>query len=127
MNEPRLSAQEELQLAVSRALACWQFIENTLQWLFTESIASPDMRWSSAAYNSVISLGGKLNMLQEILRYRLPTKQLVTEWNKLREQIDKKSRKRNHLAHWSFVAEPDNSTGQYVHTLKPAGDGRRAR
>jgi hypothetical protein len=133
MNDTELSDRQRFQIAVADALSRWQVVEINLQKLFVAVIESPDSRWSAAAYNAVLALKAKTDMLNEILKWRLPPKSeeigwvdLPKEWETLRNKVMDMSRKRNYLVHWTFIATytPENRE-TYTYVATPFGDVRK--
>jgi hypothetical protein len=125
MSPSEVTDYERFKLAVADALARWQAVEIYLQEFFVTAISSPDGRWSAAAYNAVKAFGAKLDMLHEILLYRLPSPELVKEWKKLRDKLSKHSRRRNKLVHWTFLGTfTETNKETYTYVSMPFGDAR---
>jgi hypothetical protein len=125
VNEPAVTDYERFQLRVAGALAHWQIVEFRMQEFFVTVIESPDVRWAAAAYNSVVAFRAKLDMLHEILLYRLPEDRLK-EWNAIRQTLIESNGRRNRLVHWTFLAtftESNKETYTYIST--PFGDTRK--
>jgi len=117
---------ERFKIKVAGALARWQGVELLLQQFLVAAIASPDWRWSSAAYNAVITFRGRLDMIHEILQWRLPSEALFKEWKTLKQKLIDHSALRNKLVHWTFVGTFNEITSDpAVYVVRPFQDARK--
>lgn len=132
MSNAELSDLQRFQISVADALSRWQIVEINLQKFFVAVIAAPDERWAAAAYNAVLALKAKVDMLHEILKWRLPPKDvntgidLLAEWIRLKDRVLDQSRQRNYLVHWTFIATytPENRDS-YTYIAAPFADARK--
>jgi hypothetical protein len=128
MNNTKITDYERFQLRVAAALARWQAVEITMREFFIRVIESPDWRWSAAAYHAVGAFRSQLEMLHEILLYRLPSEELIKEWKKLKQELVDQSQERNKVVHWTFIATyTETNKETYTYISAPFGDARKSR
>jgi len=122
------SDYERFQLKVAGALARWQAVELRLRELFVRVIESPDWRWSAAVFHAGGSFRSQLEMLHEILLYRLPSDALAKEWGKLKVKLSDQSQNRNKVVHWTFVGTfTETNKETYTYVSMPLGDPRHSK
>jgi|SRR5579859_6237273 len=118
---------ERFQIKVATALARWQVVEINMQEIFLDVIESKDRRWAAVAYHTIIAFKGKLDMLHEIISYRLETEKAIKEWKQLLKKLVAANSERNKLVHWTFIAtytEEDRENYVFL-AVPPFGDARK--
>ncbi|MEG6508825.1 hypothetical protein V6C03_07560 [Methyloligella sp. 2.7D] len=110
---------EELFAAVGRAISEWAFVESALARLFSLSVHSSHPSAAEAAFYSATSFRTKLELLTSALAISSPNSTHC--WKALCRKLTKRSKKRNHLAHFHFLIRSDDK-GCSVRLAPPMGN-----
>ena len=95
---------ERIYLAVGRALSRWSLLEWDLAILFCACLG-PYANYGEFAFWAVVSFEGKLKMTDAVVRPNLRggTAAINTEWDVIFNQLTKKNRMRNKIAHGTVL------------------------
>jgi len=99
-HDPLSEKIRKIYFAVGVAITNWQHVEMALTQLFTILLNSKPSGAASAVFSSVLSFRTKLMMVDAAAYVVLRHSPLFTEWDSLQKRLDKKSRKRNEIAHF---------------------------
>lgn len=104
----------ELYSTVGAALVQWQHVEVGLLHVFERVTQMPNFLIASAVYFSPLNFNDKLRMVDSAAAFALFDTAHSRQWNKLKNEIQRKSHRRNQIAH--FMSIHDSS-----------GDGSKSR
>lgn len=106
--------------SLASALLAWQGVENNLFLIFN-FLVGPHKNPAvlSAIYHSVVNIEPRRKMVNAAAAIVLKDHPFLKEWDKLSEQIRKKSGSRNNLAHFGLVSHT-GVDGKTTALLKPS-------
>ena len=110
-----MTQEEECQLfyaAIGEAITEWAHIDDALYMVLHRCLQPADHMLVAAAFYAVDAFRTRLAMADAVVRYRLAGSQHVADWEKLRRRINRKSRKRNELAHYQVLIDPQAPEGK---------------
>src|SRR5262249_14652351 len=97
----------EFLAAVGTALAAWQGVEEALYLLFERATGPKRPGASGCSFHALHTFNVKINATDAAVRFALLSappahqRKLDEEWIKLSKKAQKRSQKRNHLAHFA--------------------------
>ena len=118
---PHFPTQEEsdkFYASMGRAIANWQRVEAALYEVYRACTGSTRPGAEACAFYSVTSFKTKWVMVEEALKFICENDhKILKEWKKIRENMDKKYKWRNEIAHgnvWTALAETRSNRKIYV-------------
>src|SRR5690349_12368122 len=112
---PREHQQAFLE-TLGHAITQWQAVEMELFRIFARLVRCERYNTASAAFHSVVNFGTRLDMTHAAALVELGDSPLLKTWNSLYNRLYKRSKRRNHLAHFMLLYEPAK-TGELVPTI----------
>lgn len=101
--------------AIGKALTQWQVVETGLANIFCALVGrAGDSGLANIAFYSVRDFRLKLTMTNNVVttRFSLVAPKRTVEWSKLFDSADKRSQKRNFLAHYQLEIEKQRKIGK---------------
>jgi len=89
---------DTLEHAVGRCLLKWANIEFHLSTIFRHTVGT-DVITADLLWSRIRSFDAKLQMLNDILTYKLPNDEAKADWRRLKEYVTTLYKSRNRIAH----------------------------
>lgn len=111
---------KKLHEAIGFSLGQWQFVEAELGRLFVVLTKSQNQWAANSGFFAVHSFYSKMEMVNSAAHRALVQKRwLLEEWdNQIYKALDKNSKLRNSLAHFSIVVRGELSSTKHVYFLE---------
>jgi hypothetical protein len=104
--------------AMARALLTWQKVEMNLFLIFNFLSANKNPAISSAIYYAQVHISPQIKIVNAVAKVVLNGNPYLEKWNDINEEINRKLKYRNKLAH--FGLEEYSSKGKTRLLLKPS-------
>ena len=127
--EKQLVEEPAFYSALGQALAQWASVEHSLFELYCVAVQSHKSNYAalSASYHVVSGFRTRLEMVDYALKFFLKKDSDISKWKSLKDRARKKSRKRNHLAHFMVINHVFNDEKEESYYLSPSiVDGKAA-
>jgi hypothetical protein len=98
--------------AFGQALESWSSVEAHLYLIFLGCVSPAEHRVAAAIYYATVGFGTKLEITDAAVKVALEGQPELAEWEKLRKRAWRKYSKRNELAHYDVLSDPQRVQGQ---------------
>jgi hypothetical protein len=101
-NEPLTSNEESIAFYyyIGQAITEWARVELSLYWLVSACFTKGNRERLAAGFFSIENFRSKLKFVDEIFKAKYHKPRHIKQWESLREDLERLSRVRNHLAHY---------------------------
>lgn len=98
--------------AFGQALDSWTSVEASLYRIFLGCVSPAEHRVAAAIYYATTGFKTKLEITDAVAKVAFEGQAELAKWEKLRKRADKKSKKRNELAHYDVLSDPKRGEGR---------------